>query len=61
MSDIPAFLRRHGVAEVTDNVPPGYRVQAPSLALVTLLRSELTAHLARVAADRARERGTGDD
>lgn len=56
---IPAFLAKRGITEVTDNVPDGYRVAAPSLPFVTLFGDELRAYLKRRAASMAAT-GEGD-
>lgn len=45
--EIPPGLRRLGITEVTDNIPEGHQVRAPSLPFVTLFGRELQVELAR--------------
>lgn len=40
MIEIPKFLRKHGITEITDKVPPGHQVHASATRFFTLFGKE---------------------
>jgi hypothetical protein len=46
-TEIPDFLKKHGIKKVTDNVPEGHQVRAPHRVFSLFFSQELQKHLTR--------------
>lgn len=46
-TEIPDFLKKHGIETVTDNVPEGHQVRAPHRLFSQFFSQDLQKHLTR--------------